>query len=731
MTISIWRYSHLVLAISSFLLLTLASVTGIILSFDPVLQKTHPYKVANFDKISLAESLPVLKKQYLEISELSVDANQFVMLKGTDMDSKAVHAYIDPSTAKVLGQPIKKTAFFEWVTSLHRSLFLHETGRFFIGFTAFLLFLIATSGTVLILQRQRGIKRFFNKIVKESFAQYYHVVLGRLLLIPILIIACSGTYMSLMRFKVIPEQKISHKIDFDTLKEDPEIKLTDFPIFKKTMLSEVQSVEFPFSEDVEDYFLLKLKDREVVVNQFTGEVINEIPYPMTTILATLSMDLHTGRTNMIWALVLAVAAANILFFIYSGFAMTLNRRKNRIKNKYKSDKCQYIILIGSENGSTFKYANALHQEILKSGATSYVGELNAYTVYPKAEHIIMLTATYGIGNPPTNAGKFITLLEKKPQLQPVNFSVLGFGSHAYPDFCKFAYEVNNLLSLQKWAVPLTEIHTVNDKSPDDFKLWLDVWSQKSGLPITIAPELLASKPKRLQGLAVVERTPIVHEDGAFLIRLKPTGSMRFTSGDILAIYPADDFRERQYSIGRIDQDLQLSVKLHQDGLGSGYLYRLNAGDRFKARIIRNTHFHFPKKASAVVMISNGTGIAPFLGMIAQNTRKTPCHLYCGFRAADSFALYEAGMDNHLATRHLTKLHIAYSREQEKQYVKDLLHRDGLFIAQTLKDNGVIMICGSLAMQQNVTEFLETICQSENGKSLSFYQSHNQVLMDCY
>ena len=89
------------------------------------------------------------------------------------------------------------------------------------------------------------------------------------------------------------------------------------------------------------------------------------------------------------------------------------------------------------------------------------------------------------------------------------------------------------------------------------------------------------------------------------------------------------------------------------------------------------------------------------------------------------------MDNYLATGHLTKLHIAYSREQEKQYVKDLLHRDGLFIAQTLKDNGVIMICGSLAMQQNVTEFLETICQSENGKSLSFYQSHNQVLMDCY
>ncbi|TDO24467.1 PepSY domain-containing protein [Pedobacter duraquae] len=731
MTISIWRYSHLVLAISSFLLLTLASVSGIILSFDPVLQKTQPYRVANFDQISLAETLPVLKKEYLEISELSVDANQFVTLKGTDMDGKNVSAYIDPLTAKVLGKPEKKTAFFQWVTTLHRSLFLHETGRFFIGITAFLLFLIATSGTVLILQRQRGIKHFFKKIVKESFAQYYHVVLGRLLLIPILIISCSGTYLSLVRFNVIHEKKISHKIDFDSLKEAPEVKLTDFSIFKKTKLSDVQSVEFPFSEDVEDYFLLKLKDREIVVNQFTGEVIDEIPYPLTTMMATLSLDLHTGRTNILWALVLALASANILFFIYSGFAITLNRRKNRIKNKFKSDKSQYIILIGSENGSTFKYANALHEQILKSGATSYVGELNTYTVYPKAEHIIILTATYGLGNPPTNAGKFLALLEKKPQLQPVNFSVLGFGSHAYPDFCKFAYEVNNHLSLQKWAVPLTEIHTVNDKSPDDFKLWLDVWSQKSGLPINIAPELLASKPKRLKQLSVISKTEISHEDGAFLIRLKPAGRTTFTSGDLLAIYPANDYRERQYSIGRVAQDVQLSVKLHNNGLGSGFLYNLQPGDTIKARIIGNSHFHFPKKASAVIMISNGTGIAPFLGMIAQNTRNVPCHLYCGFRGASSFELYQKGMDSHIAQQRLTKLNVAYSREQEKQYVKDLLHRDGFFIAKTLKENGVIMICGSLAMQQNVTEFLETICQSENDKSLSFYQSHNQVLMDCY
>ena len=75
--------------------------------------------------------------------------------------------------------------------------------------------------------------------------------------------------------------------------------------------------------------------------------------------------------------------------------------------------------------------------------------------------------------------------------------------------------------------------------------------------------------------------------------------------------------------------------------------------------------------------------------------------------------------------------MAYSREGEKQYVKDLLARDADFITKTLKEEGVVMLCGSLAMQNNVIELLETICTERNGKSISYYQSRGQVLMDCY
>ncbi len=731
MTISVWRYSHLALAVSSFVFIALAAVTGIILSFAAVKEQIPYYRSDDFKHITLSAALPAIAKNFEEVTEISVDANQFVTVKGIDSTGKTVSAFVDPVTGRILGTPVKQSEFFQWVTALHRSLFLHEAGRFFVGLACFLLLLITVSGSVLIIQRQRGIKRFFTKIVKENFAQYYHVVLGRLSLIFIIIIALTGTYLSLVRFGVFPEKKITHKIDFDKLSTEPKKKIADFAVFKEVLLSQVQTIEYPFADDPEEYYMLKLKDREIAVNQFTGEKLSEVLYPTTVILTSLSLDLHTGRGSIIWAIVLAAASVNILFFIYSGFAITLKRTANKIKNKYEAGESKFIILVGSENGSTLRFANAVHQQLISNGQTSFLTEMNNYKAFAKAEHIVVITATYGLGDAPSNAVKFPALLEKYPQTHPVHFSVVGFGSHAYPDFCMFAFHVNNLLSKQSWAEPLLEIHTVNDKSPQQFGLWFETWSQHINLPNMALSQDLNQKPSGLRELTVTGKTAVTHTEDAFIVHLQTNWWTRFNSGDLLAIYPANDHRERLYSIGKIGKEIQLSVKLHEHGLGSNYLYHLAQGSTIKARIISNEHFQFPQKASTVIMIANGTGIAPFLGMIDQNNKNVSCHLYCGFRGQSSFDLYREALAENMELQKLQQLHVAYSREGEKQYVKDLLARDADFITKTLKEEGVVMLCGSLAMQNNVIELLEIICTERNGKSISFYQSRGQVLMDCY
>lgn len=730
MTLSFWRYAHLALALFSSLFLILASATGIILAVDAMQEKTLPYRVENFDQITLGETLTTLKKNYSEITELSVDHNQFVTLQAIDEDGNDVNAYIDPGTGKKLGTPVKKSEFIQWVTGFHRSLFLHEAGRFFVGVISFLLFLIAISGFALVLNRQRGIRNFFSKVIKEYFAQYYHVVLGRLALIPILIIALTGTYLSLERFNFFLDKKDQEKQKTEVAVLSKKEKKTS--VFKQTLLAEVNKIEFPFTDDPEEYYIIQLKDREIEVNQVTGAIVSKKTAPLTTQLSDLSLNLHTGKTNGIWAFILAIASINILFFIYSGFAITLKRRSSRIKNKFKAAESEFILLVGSENGSSLRFANAILQQLINEGKKAFITELNSFTVFPKAEHIMLFSSTHGLGDAPSNGNKFVSLLQKYPQEQKINYSVVGFGSKAYPDFCRFAFDIDQQLDNQNWTERFLDVQTVNDKSAEEFVSWIKLWSAKTGIPLSTTPSVYNHVPKGLQKLMVLDKTLVSETEQTFLITLRANMRTKFTSGDLLAIYPANDTRERLYSIGNHSGNIQLVVKLHSHGLGSGYLNTLVPGSVIKGRIINNKAFHFPKKAPKVAFISNGTGIAPFLGMIEQNKTKTETHLYSGFRMETETVLgYKKFTTEMIQKQKLQSFHLALSREKEHFYVMDLIKRDADFFVDLLKQGGVIMICGSLAMQQDVESILDQLCLDQKMESILFYKEKGQVLNDCY
>ncbi|MBT1704107.1 PepSY domain-containing protein [Chryseosolibacter indicus] len=732
MTLSVWRYAHLALALFSFIFLALASVTGVILAVDAVRERASPYRADNIENISLTETLTVLRKAYPEITEISVDHNQHIVLQGVDANGDDVEAYINPRTGALSGKPEKKSDFIQWITALHRSLFLHEAGRFFIGLNAFLLMLISVSGIALIIQRQEGIRRFFSRIVKDDFAQYYHVVTGRLALIPIFIIALSGTYLSLVRFNLLPQPKINHEVETVASDSPSEKNIADFAVFSNTMLSEVRKIEFPFSDDPDEYYVLKLKDREMVIDQFTGNVLSNVQYPFTALLETLSLDLHTGRTSIVWAIVLAIASLNILFFIYSGFSMTVRRIATRITNKHKPHESEFILLVGSENGSTLRFANAIHQQLLANKRTSFLAELNNYAVFPKAKHLVVFTSTHGLGHAPSNANKLVSLLSKNTQTQSVYTSVVGFGSHAYPDFCGYARTVDEVLARQPWAEPLVTLHTVDDKSPLQFTQWVKAWNEKTGLSLTTAPALYNGVPEGLRKMHVLEKTMVASNDETFLLTLKPDRKTVFTSGDLLAIYPDNNGKERLYSISKSKGNIQLAVKLHPSGSGSRYLYDLNPGAVISARIVHNKGFHFPQPAPAVALIANGTGIAPFLGMVEQNKKKTEVHLYCGFRRrTELIQRYEGFADEYMQKQHLKTFNIAFSQEENHCYVMDLIKRDAKFFVNLLAVGGVVMICGSLAMLQDVEATLDQICIKRFGAGIATYKSSGQVVADCY
>ncbi len=730
MLVSVWRYAHLALAIVSSVFLLLLAVTGVILAVDAVNEQRSSYRAENIDSLDLSQTLPNLRKIYPEIVELTIDYGQFVSIDAVDTKGSSVKGYIDPKTGKFLGEKDNKSQFVQWVTALHRSLFLKVTGRVIIGVVSFLLFLITVSGLVLILKRQQGVRNFFAKINRDFFSQYFHVVSGRLFLIPVFILALTGTYLFMVRIGLL--DKTNQTVEYQVKTEQAERDIANFSIFKRTKLSDVVKVEFPFMEDdPEEYYVLKLKDRELTINQLNGSIHKEVTYPFTALAEQVSLDLHTGQTNRIWAIILGLASLNILFFIYTGFVITFKRTRIKIKNCYSTGEAEIIILVGTENGSTSFFANQIHKQLLADGQKSLLLGMNQYQTFPRAKHIIVFTSTYGLGTAPSNASQFGKKIWTYSQ-QAVNFSVLGFGSKAYPDFCAYAHEIDILLAQQSWANRLIPLHTVNDKNVDELISWIHHWSEKTGIAIASTPAIYTPKVAGLKRFRVIEKSVLSANNSTFTVLLKPQDRVQIQSGDLLAIYPAKDQRERFYSIGYKNGMVQLVVKLFPDGFGSSFLYQLQQHQLLEARVLVNPRFHFPKSAPAVALIANGTGIAPFLGMIAENQAKTPVRLYAGFRYDNATtAHYRQFAEEQKHLGQLQQLRLAFSREQPAQYVMDLIREEGVYFVNLLEHNGCVMLCGALQMQHDVEAVLNEILLKSSGKTLEYYKRIGQVLTDCY
>ena len=731
MTISIWRFSHLTLALVSSLFLIVASVTGIILAVEPISHQAKGYAVENWEEVSLATTIDALKNSYDEVLELEVESSGFVKASVLTMEMETLDVYVNPITGEQLGEVEERPYIYTFATNVHRSLFLKSIGRIFVGLISLLLCIIAITGLVLLAKRQGGFLKLFSKVQKDYFELRYHVLLSRWFFIPIVILAFTGVYLSAEKFNLLPDTVVEKQDVTSNVASKVYEHITDVPFFKETTLADIRQVEFPFSSDPEEYYLIALQNKEVDVNQQTGAIVRSADYPFVTLASRLSLVLHTGEGNVIWSIVLLIASVSILFFMYSGFVMTLKRRKKakRITQITDKDECEYIILVGSESGTAFDFAQRFYKGLTKVGKKVYLSELNNYTEYANATNIIIFTSTYGEGEPPTNARKFSELFSRIQQPNKIDFSVIGFGSLDYPDYCKFAIEIDDQIASAKNFQKQLPLFKINKADFDSFELWMIQYANKVGFTIPVERPLLKKKKYKKVEFEVLERTDL-NVDDTFLLKLLPKSKVDFTSGDLLEVFPNDDDTVRQYSIAKIDDTILLSIKKHELGRGSNYLFRLKIGETIKAAIDQNEYFHFPKNGKKSIFISNGTGIAPFLGMISENTTQN-ISMFWGGREKASMEIYNSVLEKEVSNSENINVFSSFSREGEKQYVQDVVLEQKELVLKTINQNGTIMICGSLAMQHDVLDVLERILQGNQAISFEAFEKSGQLKTDCY
>ena len=471
MILSIWRFCHFSLAAVASLFLIIASLTGAILAFEPITDSLKNYSINNLNEISLKETLNVLDKKFKEVYEIQITNEDFVSAKVLTFSNKTEEVYLNPINGETLEKIKPKSKFFSFFTNLHRSLFFKKIGRVFVGIISFILSLITLTGLMLLIQRQGGILKIFKKIKENNFSEKYHVVFSRIFALPIFLIAISGAYLTFDRF-MIGDLQTSISFEEEILSENKYLK------FDLIALNKVKKVVYPFSRSESDYYTIELSDRSVMVNQYNNRIHSQRFYPFSYFTKEWFYNLHTGKGNLLLSIILFVSSISILFFIFTGFKISTKSILRKLNIKYLSSEkdSKYIILVGSEKGNTFEFAKFLSTQILSFGEKVIIKPLNSYKIYNQAETLIILTSTYGEGDPPSNANDFVSRFKKFNQPYKIMYSIIGFGSLKYPKFCAFATKIDRMIRPLDNFEKIVPLMKVNRRSVEEFNEWIKMWN---------------------------------------------------------------------------------------------------------------------------------------------------------------------------------------------------------------------------------------------------------------
>lgn len=134
------------------------------------------------------------------------------------------------------------------------------------------------------------------------------------------------------------------------------------------------------------------------------------------------------------------------------------------------------------------------------------------------------------------------------------------------------------------------------------------------------------------------------------------------------------------------------------GLTSEFLSFLNEDNELSFYIHPNNQFRLPEEDKNIIMIGPGTGIAPFRSFIAERDATGASGknwLFFGDQHFLTDFLYQTELQSWLETEALTKIDIAFSRDQqEKIYVQHKMMKKGNEIFEWLHAGSYVYVCGA-------------------------------------
>ena len=175
---------------------------------------------------------------------------------------------------------------------------------------------------------------------------------------------------------------------------------------------------------------------------------------------------------------------------------------------------------------------------------------------------------------------------------------------------------------------------------------------------------------------------------------------------------------------------------NRKGVCSTYLAeRIAEGDQAEVFVTPNKHFKIPaNNDTPMIMVGPGTGIAPFRAFVEERKAigaKGKNWLFFGDQHYLTDFLYQTEWQDYLADGILSKLDVAFSRDQkEKVYVQDRMRENSREFFAWLEQGASFYVCGDASrMATDVDVALHDIVEKEGGLSKDDAKAYVKKLKD--
>ena len=712
-----WKSIHRWLGLVAGTLALVLGLTGALLAIDPIQQAWQA--PAASDDLPVATLVERVSRTIPGIEEIRHLPSGVVVVHSFDQDqARAVR--VDPADGRILA-PYQPSALPRWVKNLHRTLLAGDAGRWGAAATALAMLVLTSSGLVLLLRRMGGWRRLGGR-VRGTLMQRVHVLTGRVVLAVLLLTSITALYMSATTLGFVALDPPTEPEVASVANGQPALNGAQLPLLQSLPLRELRKLNFPDASDPTDTWQVTTDTGQTWIDRYSGQQLARQEATGAQRAYDWALMLHAGEGAWWpWALVLGASGASVALFWLSGLLIWLQARQARPRMRANSALAQadMLIFVASEDGSTWGFAQALHDALAGAGHRVHSAPLERFQSGPAARQIFVLASTYGEGQAPAHASRALARIQAlKPTDVPV--TVLGFGDRQFPAFCAYAEALDGALRQRGWPalLPLERIH---QRSAQQFARWGEALAQALGEPLALEyrPRLPRTTPLTLEAR---QDYPGRADQPTAILRLRwpelsawdrllGRGLTRFEAGDLIAIVPPGSPVPRYYSLASGSQDgfVEICVRHLPGGLCSTHLLGLQPGDTVQAYIRPNPGFALPAGKRPVVLIGAGTGVAPLAGFIRRNDRRAPMHLYFGTRDPARDYYFKPEIARWQDEGRVASVQTAFSRVPEGGgYVQDALQRDAERVRKLLAQGALVRVCGSRPMARAVRETLDSI-----------------------